>query len=761
MVICAFGFLVGCGFINLITKVPDVIPILLATVLSMSVALKLKKKLGFKLTILIMIFTLSVSLGFFWACIQAKPRINPNIEVFNPQNTIKGVVQNVLYQATNTIRFEFRVTELCDSAQLCTKINASVRLYWTKPKYNLHHGDELAIQAKLKPPYDLSNPGTQSKTKQYFLNNLIANGKVLQIARIKANLKISLRDKLEHNLNTSLDNSAYKGIVTALVIGKQSEISTKQWQTFRATGTSHLMAISGLHIGLVAGLFYLLAFKGWVRSKWVAQMPAQNIAPIFAIIGALFYANLAGWSIPTQRACIMITVMMLGVMLRQPILRGSVLCAAALIILIVDPFAIFRAGFWLSFSAVGLLMLSIKMHPNAKRIKRWLYPQVYLFVGMMPLTLFWFEQASIISPFANLIAIPWMSFIVVPCALVGALLSFSAVGQMILQCSVFFLNCLMCLLDFLADYFPVVNLYVPWPVLLLVSLGCILCCLPKNSALKKIGLICFVPLFLPSNNALEEGQFKCHILDVGQGTSLILQTRNHLVIYDFGAKLYSGFDAGAQVLNPYLRRLRIKKIDLAIISHHDNDHEGGFKAVRDNHKIESTMSSSHTKAQQFDILCRNGMRWDYDGVRFEILHPENLLKKKNNQSCVLKVSTHNQSLLIPGDIEAVVENELVKSYADKLKADILLVPHHGSKTSSSESFIQSVMPKVAIITVGFNNRYQLPKQEVVERYKAYKIEVLNTYQTGAIQLLFNDKPISISKWRVLHQSLWNNLRTKT
>ncbi|HET9843109.1 MAG TPA: ComEC/Rec2 family competence protein, partial [Gammaproteobacteria bacterium] len=351
----------------------------------------------------------------------AAHRLHVDETIFAPHNILLGEIDSIPSYSAHAIKFDFKVNKYCQN-QHCTPIKTRLSLILSDLSYSLKKGDRVQLTAKLKKPYTYANPGSIDQERQNFLKNIQAYGRVLTIEVVKRAKLPSLRSLLLDHVKAKYADSPFQGIILALLVGDQSLVTKKQWEIFRRTGTSHLMAISGLHIGLMAGFAFMCGFYFWNCTSWAARFSAQSVACIFAMVSSIFYSYLAGWSIPTQRACIMVFLCMWVLLTRHWLSRLQIFCIALWIVLIVDPFASLRAGFWLSFFAVGILLCSswIQSHTTWKK---WIAPQLWVFVGLLPLTIFWFTEISLWSPLVNLFAIPWMSFVIVPCLFFDTILT--------------------------------------------------------------------------------------------------------------------------------------------------------------------------------------------------------------------------------------------------------------------------------------------------------------------------------------------------
>lgn len=700
--------------------------------------------------------------GLLWAGFQAQSQLNNRLpaELAGEDLLISGKVIDIPTIRERSIRFEFAP----DSADLPDKIRLS---WYHMPAELPRAGEYWQFQVRLKPPYGMINPGGFDYEKWLFSERIGATGYVRQHS---ANQRIPtadfwslnhLRQQLQHKLHDLLAETRQLPLLQGLALGIRDDLTAEHWQTLRQTGTSHLLAISGLHIGLASALgFFLFRFLASLFPRLLLKVPAQHIGAVAGVITAAFYACLAGFSIPTQRAFIMVSTVMLALVLKRPLYPLHILAFSLLLVLLVDPFAAISAGFWLSFSAVTLIVFTCtNRYPSGK----WNWAGIHLWIalGLTPLLVLFFGQLSVISPIANLIAVPLVSLLVVPLILVGLCLLFisDTLGKTLLNSADFLLDQLWQLLSLLADR-PIADWQTPGLPLLLMMLlvaAVLLLLLPRGWPAKWLGLIMLLPLFYYQPEKPEPGNFYLSLLDVGQGLSVVVETTTHTLVFDSGPKYSEQFDTGSAVVVPFLNHRGIRKIDKLIVSHGDNDHIGGVASLAKLMTIE-TIYSSDTHALPDAKHCQAGQRWVWDKVIFEMLQPlPTQFASDNNLSCVLKISGINRSALLPGDIEKESEFSLVKQYGESLQADILVVPHHGSRTSSTSLFIRAVAPEFALLPVGYRNRYGFPAKTVIDGYQQYGSNILRTDYDGAI--LFRDDLPPI-RWRQHNSHFWTSKATE-
>ncbi len=710
-------------------------------------------------------------LGFSWALLRigadVSHSLDPDLE--NRVVQLTGTVSSLPVIYDDHVQFLFDVKDVVDSHKQHFTSPEVIRLNWYKTRMIPAPGESWILSAKLKRPYSFMNPGGFDYETWMMRQGIKATG---YIKESEANQRLgvsngyfmqSLRYKLSKNIKQSIDKPLL-GLVLALSLGDRSQLDPDQWQVLTHTGTNHLIAISGLHLGLIAGLIYFLARTLWRQFHFATQfIPAPIIASIFAFVGALFYAALAGFSLPTQRALIMIAVFLIGLLWSRRLLVSNVVCFAVVLILLLDPFSILAADFWLSFTAVMLILYITRYRiSNQSPLRRWIQLQCLLSLALSPFLIFWFKQFPLYSVFANLFAIPIIGFIVVPLILLAMilLLPFPRVAESIYGLVDKISHLHWTYLEFLQQQN---NAIIPIAVsnrgsLIIAIIGIVILLMPKGLPGRWVGGMLLLPLLFPIRASLKPGEFEFSLLDVGQGLSAVIKTRENTLVYDAGARFSERFNIGDAVTTPYLRDKSITQISMLMISHGDNDHIGGANRLIEQFKIDRILTSVPEKLSISSAeRCYAGQQWNWDGVEFEVLHPP--LESNftgNNASCVLKVSSAQGSVLLTGDIERQAEKSLINNMREQIKADILLAPHHGSKTSSSNEFIAKTAPDHAVISAGYRNRFGFPKQDIMSRYEAHGVETLVTYMTGEISMKFSTAGLIIEQFRSKNRRFWHH-----
>ena len=569
-----------------------------------------------------------------------------------------------------------------------------------------------------------------------------------------------LRDLLRSRFLTTLPEAPYLGVLIALSVGDQRAIPNAQWQLFNRTGVTHLVSISGLHVTMVAALFAALCNLLWRRSeRLMLFLPAQKAALLAGWLAALGYALLAGFEVPAQRTLYMLSVVALALWSGRNFGVSRTLLLALLAVLVADPWAVLANGFWLSFGAVGVLFYvgSARLgEPAGWRgsLLQWGVAQWAVTLGSLPLLLLFFQQFSLVSPLANALAIPLVSLLITPLALIFTVLPWPP----LLDLDHYLLSGLMRFLEWLGQWPLWEQPAPPWWAALLAVLGALWLLLPRGFPARWLGLFLLLPaLFIPPPRPAP-GEAWVEVLDVGQGLAVVVRTAGHTLLYDTGPLYGSDSNAGQRVVLPYLRAVGVERLDALIVSHRDKDHSGGAAAVRQALPVGRSLSSL---GEAGDEACVAGQHWVWDGVRFDLLHPRaadypGRAGRSNSMSCVLRVDSGRgaggSALLLTGDIEAADERALLARADGHLASDVLLVPHHGGRASSTAEFIAAVGADEVVFSAGYRNAFGHPRPEVLERYAGRR--QWRTDRDGALRIVLGATP-EVSAWRKERPRYWH------
>ncbi|TAM53641.1 MAG: DNA internalization-related competence protein ComEC/Rec2 [Paraburkholderia sp.] len=778
----------------------------------------------------------AVVAGHAYAAMRAELRLAQALPLAWEQRalTLSGHVRGLPVGDRSNTRFLFAVD--VDEVRQRTGIErfpAVVQLNWRggSPAPPLAPGDRFRLTVRLKRPHGYANFAGQDTEVSLLERGVRATGAVAPAAvaiRLPGTaggvgtaidrVRFALRERIEQ----ALADARHRGIVAALAIGTQDAIADDDRIALRRTGTSHLVAVSGLHIGFVAGLCAMLTSWLWRRScflgailaargrrEWPLVLPAPVVATLAGAVCALGYAALAGFNVPAQRALWMLVVTSMAFVLGRSVAFSLVLAWAAALVSIVDPWAVTSAGFWLSFGAVAVIAFAMRTRlrarsdieaqfdevhairatdaawvptdepPDGPDRSRWrrrlasvrakcadaVRAQWAVTLGFAPLTAYWFSQVSLVGPLANAVAVPWVSVLVVPIVLVALVLP-APLDALAYEAAHALLEPLMRLLHALSQS-PWADGYPPRPSLWAVVsalAGVAWCLMPRGWPLRFAAPLTWLPLVVPGAPQVEPGSFRLTALDVGQGASILIETRRRSLLFDAGTGPESS-NAGARVVAPYLRANGVARLDALVVSHGDADHAAGVPAVlaaADVSQVLGGLPPDHpvwgqaqaTGAER--LRCAAGQRWQWDGVTFEVLWPDPgpLPARSNEQSCVLKVSASGMSALLTGDIGASSERLLVRRGPDALGADVLLVAHHGSATSSTEPFLDSVQPRIAVFQVGYRNRFRHPHPHVWSRLDERGIALARTDRDGAARVTLEAGRLTLERYRQTHARYW-------
>ncbi len=714
-------------------------------------------------------------LGFGFACWRAEIRLADELPLAWEGRDVEviGVVAGLPQDFSHGTRFEF---DLEKALTATTVLPTRVMISWYQGRADEDKAERLPIKPgerwkltlRLKRPHGNANPYAFDYEVWLLERGIRATGYVRNNPPQRLDDMVwtpgyvveRLRYRMRERLLAVLPAASYPltGILVALAIGDQKSVQGDLWTTFNRTSTTHLFSVSGSHITLVAAL--IAGLVGWVWRRIPAlalRLPAQRAALLAGCLMALAYVFLAGFGVPAQRTLYMLLVAAAAMLSERILAPSRILCLALLVVLVIDPWAILAAGFWLSFGAVGALLYVASALVGdglgwKDRLRAWGVMQWTATLASLPVLLLIFQQFSLVSPLANALAIPVITFIVTPLALLGAVIPWWP----ILLVAHTILGWLMLFLEWCALW-PVWQIPAPqlWAAIV-AAIGVAVCLLPRGMAGRGLGLLMLVPvLFWPAERP-PEGVAQVTLLDVGQGLAAVIQTRQHTLIYDPGPLYSAESDAGQRVVVPYLRALGVNRVDMLVVTHRDTDHSGGLASVLSALEIAELRSSLEGVG---GTRCHSAQQWSWDGVLFEVLHPTvddyAATRKSNNLSCVLRVTAGGRRILLTSDIEARDEAALLERYPGDLAADVLLVPHHGSKTSSTEEFMAAVAAADVLIPVGYRNRFGHPKPEVLERYTASGSRIWRTDRDGALRLRLAADGVTAVAWLTEHKRYWH------
>lgn len=628
------------------------------------------------------------------------------------------------------------------------RVLAKMRLSWFEPPVALRIGDVWRLQLVVRVPRDTSNPGFMDAETRMLRQRIGAVGYVVdsRLNELKGagtgNGIERFRERFLNRLQQQAISADSMAVLAAIVVGARHKMSTEQWERYARTGTSHLMAISGLHIGLAAmgayGFARLLLGMAFIR---VNQVRLSLLAAVFASLG---YAAISGFAIPAQRAVLMLVLTTMSVVALRGVHAARILVLSAVAIMAVNPLSMLAPGFRLSFAAVALLFwLALRTRPQRQSLlSRPVFAaggffsiQLFLAFGLLPITVLTFGRMSLAAPFINMLAVPLFSIVTVPLALCSLILigPLEPLGDVALRLAAASVASVDYLIDRVANV-PASARMLPgiaslaW-VYLLLPLCWVL--LPVRCPGRHVAWLGVVALLSWRPPGPPPGCLDATMLDVGQGLAVVITTGDRVLLYDTGPSYRSGSSAAERIVLPYLAYAGIRRIDRIVVSHSDLDHAGGSSALVDALPVGEIISGDPLRTIA-TRECTSDIAWKWGDSRFSVLHPSPGSKLDgNNASCVLLVETGQRRLLLTGDIEAAVESALVRQRVLG-PVDIVTVPHHGSRTSSTTPFIRSLTPAYAIVSTGYGNQWGFPKSDVTARWRDAGASVLNTALSGAL-----------------------------
>jgi competence protein ComEC len=781
---CAIlGFVCGAAYLQTLGALPSQAPLISCAALAIVLLLALRGPLRAAAA--------GALLGFCWAALIAHIALTPQLARDDEGRdvTLVGTIDSLPYRFDQGVRFNFGVEQVVGTKM---SVPPRVSLAWysgfrdsVQQVGTVQPGERWQLTVRLQRPHGNANPyGFDYEVWQleqgvratgYVRPEGDSNRRLDSFVFSIGNLVEHCRARLRDRILRALPDKQYAGVIVALVVGDQRAIDQSDWLVFNRTGISHLISISGLHITMIAGLFAMLASWLWRRSFFTGAqlpllLPAQKVAALTGAGVALLYVLLAGFGIPAQRTLYMLSVVAAALWSGRIASVSHVLCAALGLVVLLDPWAVLWPGFWLSFGAVAIILFATVGRTGVPQTGVWnmlrlgAHTQYVVTLGLVPLTMLLFAQVSIVSPVANAVAIPLISFVVTPLALAGSMLP-SPLAEILLGVAHFAVEALALFLAWIgANPLAVWSAPAPAPWVFCFALaGTLWMLAPRGWPQRWAGAVAWLPLLASMPSRPGQGEIAVTAFDVGQGMALLIETGGHRLQYDAGPLYSPEANGGNRVIGPYLKARGIGSLDGMIITHSDADHAGGALAVMQAVKVgwvASSLFSTHpiVRAAAVHTRCVAGQRWNWDGVQFEMLQPtpasyDNPALKPNARGCTLHISAGGHSMLLAADIEAAQEAQLVLAAADKLRADVLLAPHHGSGTSSTPAFLQAVRPALGVFQVGYRNRYHHPKPEVYERYHQMGIGRMRTDESGAILLHFGAQ-VDAASYRREHARYW-------
>lgn len=679
---------------------------------------------------------------------------------------VVGRVASLPQQGDDSLRFELEV----DSARRSereVKLPERLQLAWyqrgkgaaaDRAIPSIHAGERWRLTVRLRSPHSTSNPQGFDRERWWWEQGIGAVGYVRDGPRYAPAERLEAapfyrvdrwRGVVRDRILERIEDPRIAGLLAALVVGDQSAIENEDWTLFRTTGVAHLVSISGLHVTLFAWVAVLGVGLLWRRfARWwpalALWMPAQQAAGWGGLLLACGYAVFAGWGVPAQRTVLMLALFLgLRLMGRQwpwPLVWGAALAA----VLLLDPWAWLQAGFWLSFVAVAILFAALPQTQQtavkrnggppgwrmAKALWKLLREQAIVTLALAPLSLLLFGQVSVVGLLANLLAIPWVTLVLTPLALLGVAVPWLWDGAALAG------QGLLVWLGWLADW-PWAAVFRPVPPLwmgMAAALGALLLVMPWPGAVRFGGLVLIWPVLAWAPPRPAPGEFEVVALDVGQGSAVVVRTAGHSLLFDTGPRYGTSADAGRTIVVPVLRALGDVP-DTVVVSHRDSDHAGGAASVRAAWPGARWLASFGNDRSE---RCLAGQQWVWDGVAFEVLHPgpehygdqgQGRLSS-NAMSCTLLVSNGREAAWLSGDLDAARETRLALARPD-LRASLLVAPHHGSHTSSSPVLLNTLLPSWVLVQAGYRNRYGHPAAKILARYRARGIHWVASPDCGA------------------------------
>ncbi len=730
--------------------------------------------------------------GFVYAAAVAHARMADELAFADEGRDLRvtGVIASLPAQLARGTRFELAVERVQTPG---IRVPARIALAWYGTDVRVSAAERWSFTVRLRRPHGTLNPGGFDLEGWMLERNVRASGYVRDGRAGEAPVRLDglvwqsaavvdrARQRLREAMQRRLAAERYGGVLIALVLGDQRAIADGDWALFNRTGISHLVSISGLHITMIAGLAALVVGALWRRSqRLLALGSAQTAAAFAAVAAALAYCLLAGWGVPAQRTFFMLATVATALAVRRGLGPATTLALAAAVVCLLDPWAVIAPGFWLSFGAVAAIFLVMHGRSALHAAQSWrargaaaVRMQLAVTVALVPLTIVLFQQVSVVSPLANALAIPLVSLAVTPLALLGAacvalpepLASFAL--PLFALAHWLFALLAVALQALVALPWASVPIAAPPPWTLPLAVGGVFWLLaPPGWPLRWLGATWLLPLIVWPAPRPGHGELWVTALDVGQGMAVLVETRDAALLYDTGPRYTLVADAGERVILPYLRWRGIGRLDTLVVSHLDSDHSGGAASILRAVPVERVLTSidaAHPALAGAARIerCAAGGRFAMGTLYVRVLHPVatdygRAGVSTNALSCVLAVGTGDARVLLSGDIPAR-EEALLVARADALAAPLASAPHHGSRHSSSDVFVQAVRPRWVIVQAGYRNRFGHPDAGVVERYRRAGAQIARTDHAGAVQWRWRrDGTIEVEAWRHAHARYWHN-----
>ncbi len=728
-------------------------------------------------------------LGFVWAALLAQVRLADQLSFADEGRDVRivGTVSSLPAQLERGTRFEFDVERVQTGG---VHVPAHVSLAWYGSGAAVKPAERWQFTVRLKRPHGVMNPGGFDLEAWMIERNLRASGYVRDAAGSEAPRRIdawvwsagALLDRARYELRARLQqhvqDQRYGGVLIALILGDQRAIREEDWALFNRTGISHLVSISGLHITMIAGLAAAIVSAAWRRSRRALSFATAQAAAALAATGtALAYCLLAGWGVPAQRTFFMLATVAIALLLRLQARALTTLAIAAAVVCVLDPWAAIAPGFWLSFGAVAAIFHVVGGRPAVAsgwraHLREVARVQIAVTLALVPLTVALFQQVSIVSPLANAIAIPLVSLVVTPLALLGGLFAvlpdpLATIAVPCLALAHWLFELLASALQWLVQFrwASVAIAAPPWWALILALLAVFWLLAPRGWPLRWAAIAWLIPIFAWPPARPAAGEVWVTAIDIGQGMAILVESGEHALLYDSGPRYSAEADAGARVVAPYLRWRGVERLDLLVVSHLDSDHAGGTASLLRSHPIDRIWTSVAPGHPMFRPMrpqrCSDGQRLGLGAMDVRVLHPLDAdydagRMTTNAMSCVIDIRAGPHRILLTGDLPAAQEAQLAARHAMG-EASLLVAPHHGSRSSSSPSFVAATRPMWVVYQVGYRNRFGHPAEEVTARYAEAGTRAVRTDHAGATQLrLRADGSIEVDSTRAQHPRYWSN-----